>query len=291
MKEEDKEKKSQKEERNKDLLGKIHQIDSNTKDYDQTQNKKSKLLISQDKSNEISHPTVIFNYKGKLTYIQCTMTDNIKTICERFTFEIKENINNLCFKINDNIINEKLKIEEIVDNGNKNINIIVENKMIDSEKNNYIIAEIKVKEDDLNRDLRIINSSEAIKYIYNKEDYYKYDNEKEIRKKCRIEINNKIISFNYFIKFKEKGIFKIKYVFTDNITKTTCMFYGCNSLTNIDLSNFNTQNVTDMSYIFSECSCLTNIDLSNFNTQNVTDMSGMFSGCISLIKIVGKYIN
>ncbi len=249
MKEEDKGKKSQEEERNKNLLGNKHQIDSNTKDYDQTQNKKEKLLISQNNSNEIPHPTVIFNYKGKLTYIQCSMTDNIKIICERFAVEIKENIYNLNFKINDNIINEKLKLEEIVDN--KNINIIVENKMIDSEKNNYIIAEIKVKENMLNRDLRIINSSEAIKYKYNKKDYYEYENEEEIKKKCRIEINDKAIPFNFLIKFKETGTFKIKYIFTDNITKTTCMFYECDSLTNIDLSNFNTQNVRNMRYICS----------------------------------------
>ena len=31
----------------------------------------------------------------------------------------------------------------------------------------------------------------------------------------------------------------------------TDMFYGCNSLTNIDLSNFNTQNVTNMTDICS----------------------------------------
>ncbi len=159
MKEEDKEKQSQKEASNKNLLGKKHQIVSNTKDYDQSQNKKAKLINSQDTLNEISNSTVTFNYKGKLTYIQCTMTDNMKSICERFAFEIKENINNLCFKINDKTINEKLKFEEIVDNGNKNINIIVENirDKIDSEKNNYIIAEIIVKKDDLNKDLRIIN--------------------------------------------------------------------------------------------------------------------------------------
>ena len=44
------------------------------------------------------------------------------------------------------------------------------------------------------------------------------------------------------------------------------MFKGCNSLTNIDLSNFNTQNVMNMSYMFCECNSLTNIDLSNFKT-------------------------
>ena len=31
------------------------------------------------------------------------------------------------------------------------------------------------------------------------------------------------------------------------------MLYGCKSLTNIDLSNFNTQNVTNMSFMFSKC--------------------------------------
>ena len=34
------------------------------------------------------------------------------------------------------------------------------------------------------------------------------------------------------------------------------MFYNCNSLTSLDLSNFNTQNVTDMSYMFSNCNSL-----------------------------------
>ena len=57
---------------------------------------------------------------------------------------------------------------------------------------------------------------------------------KEIKENCIIKINNKI---NY-----------------------------CSSLTNIDLSNFNTQNATDMSHMFGDCSSLTNINLSNFNT-------------------------
>ena len=60
------------------------------------------------------------------------------------------------------------------------------------------------------------------------------------------------------------------------------MFDGCESLTNINLSNFNTQNVKYMSHMFFWCESLIKIDLSNFNTQNVTDMSYMFWGCESL---------
>ena len=59
------------------------------------------------------------------------------------------------------------------------------------------------------------------------------------------------------------------------------MFSGCDSLTSIDLSNFNTQNLTNMSYMFSECNSLTDINLSNFNTEIVTNMSYMFSECNS----------
>ena len=40
------------------------------------------------------------------------------------------------------------------------------------------------------------------------------------------------------------------------------MFCGCNSLTNLDLSKFNTQNVTDMNSMFYECNSLKNLDLS-----------------------------
>ena len=54
------------------------------------------------------------------------------------------------------------------------------------------------------------------------------------------------------------------------------MFYGCSSLTNINLSNFNTNNVIDMSGLFGGCSSLKNINLSNFNTNKVTDMRAMF---------------
>ena len=34
------------------------------------------------------------------------------------------------------------------------------------------------------------------------------------------------------------------------------MFFECSSLSNIDLSNFNTNNVTDMGYMFYKCSSL-----------------------------------
>ena len=152
--------------------------------------------------------------------------------------------------------------------------------------NNYIIAEIDIKDDEINKDVRIINSYEEYirSPIFDGEIKKELMNEKEI-KKCRIRINNQLIPFNYFFKFKNKGKYIIKYSFNNYLSKTNHMFYGCASLTNINLSNFNTQNVTNMSNMFSLCLSLTNINLSNFNTQNVIDMSSMFYNCLRLTDI------
>ena len=143
------------------------------------------------------------------------------------------------------------------------------------EIDNYIIGEFDIKED--NQNIRIINSYEQINRERKFGKYKKeYENEKEIKENCEIRINDKIIPFSYFHKFNKKGKYIIKYIFKQNITKLNCMFSYCSSLTNINLSNFNTNNVTDMSCMFDGCSSLTNINLSNFNINNVTDMSYMF---------------
>ena len=64
---------------------------------------------------------------------------------------------------------------------------------------------------------------------------------------------------------------------TSKVTDMYCMFNGCNSLTSLDVSSFNTANVTDMGYMFG--SGLTSLDLSSFNTAKVTNMKGMFFSC------------
>ena len=120
-------------------------------------------------------------------------------------------------------------------------------------KNNYIIAEFEIKKD--NKNIRIINSYEQ----YYREwgfiiDYKKeHENEKEIKDNCEIYINDKLIPFSYFHKFNKKGKYIIKYNFKDSIKHMSCMFNGCSSLTNINLSNFNTNKVIYMSCMFDKC--------------------------------------
>ena len=139
----------------------------------------------------------------------------------------------------------------------------LEENIINNKEKSYIIAEINIDEYNMNEKIRLINSFEQIirekeeeeeeDYFddIKKEEYYKYENEKEIKDNCEIEINNNKIEFSYFYEFKEEGKYIIKYIFLKNLTKTDFMFYYCNSLTNLNLSNFNTQNVTNMSYMFS----------------------------------------
>jgi len=154
--------------------------------------------------------------------------------------------------------------------------------------NNYIMAEIYIKEEDINKDIRIINSFEQYKRESkrgNSVDDYIYENEQQIKENCEIKINNKNLPFSYFYKFKNKGKYIIQYSFTNLLTKADYLFHGCKSLVNIDLSNFNTQNVINIACMFNKCKSLININLSNFNTQNVKNIGGMFSKCESLINI------
>ena len=68
----------------------------------------------------------------------------------------------------------------------------------------------------------------------------------------------------------------------------SCMFYGCSSLKELNLNNFNTNNVTDMNRMFDGCSSLKELNLNNFNTNNVTDMICMFYGCLDELKLKVK---
>ena len=164
------------------------------------------------------------------------------------------------------------------------------NKFLEDELNikdsieNKIIGEIHIKKEDINKDIRIINSFENVKreLKLKDDDDFKYLNEKEIKENIEIKINGKIIEFTYYYKFNKEGKNIIEYSFKNILTKTCFMFYDCISLINLDFSKFNTQNVINMSYMFYNCYSLISLDLSKFNTQKVNDMSYMFYQCKSL---------
>lgn len=64
------------------------------------------------------------------------------------------------------------------------------------------------------------------------------------------------------------------------------LFDGCENMASITgLHNLNTANVTDMSNMFYGCSSLTTLNLTSWNTASATDMRMMFSYCTKLTTI------
>jgi len=229
----------------------------------------------------------IFNEKADMYSLGCIIYElfNLSKYYDDKEFNQIKNID-------DNIYNKKW--QEIINSllqsdYNKRMNINEVYDIInDMNYKNIIIGEIYIDKDNINKDIQIINSFENCKRKYewiDKQDGYKYENEKEIKENIVIKINEKIIGFIYYYKFKKEGKYIIEYLFKNNLTKTNHIFFYCKSLTNLDLSNFNTQNVTNMKSMFYYCESLTNLNLSNFNTQNVTDMGFMFSDCTSLTNL------
>ena len=69
-----------------------------------------------------------------------------------------------------------------------------------------------------------------------------------------------------------------------NMTSFFQMFYGCENLTSLDLSQYNwdTSNITLFTSMFHNCKMVTSINISNFTSANVTNMYGMFNYCQAL---------
>jgi surface protein len=63
------------------------------------------------------------------------------------------------------------------------------------------------------------------------------------------------------------------------------MFYELESVTSLDLSNFNTSNVVTMGNMFYKVRAVTFLDLSSFDTSMVTGVSAMFGNTDNLALI------
>ena len=154
--------------------------------------------------------------------------------------------------------------------------------------NSYITGEIFIDNNNLNTNVRIINSYERrIKegQLIKRKHCSEYENEEELKENCIILINNDPINFSYFHKFYNIGTHKIKYLFMKNMKNINDLFSNCSSLRKLDLSHFNSEFVTNMCSMFFGCKRLKEINLSNLITKKVTNMSYMFAGCENLEKL------
>lgn len=69
---------------------------------------------------------------------------------------------------------------------------------------------------------------------------------------------------------------------TINITNMRSAFQGCSKLTNLNVTHWDTSNVIQLGSIFYQCSNLRNMDLSNWNTSNLIQMYSMFTYCSNI---------
>ena len=69
---------------------------------------------------------------------------------------------------------------------------------------------------------------------------------------------------------------------TNKVTKMSGMFRACKSLKSLDLSGFDTSRAALMDHMVSYCESLTALDLSGFDTSKVESMDHMFFGCHNL---------
>ena len=129
---------------------------------------------------------------------------------------------------------------------------------------NHIIAVYDIKNEDLFKNIKIIN-------------YNNFDNS------CDLFLDNIQINFNENYEFKKEGIYTFKFDFKDNKIKSLKkLFSNCYNLISLDFSKFISDEVTDMSYMFYYCQLLQSVNLTNFKTDNVKDFKFMFFECNSL---------
>ena len=62
-------------------------------------------------------------------------------------------------------------------------------------------------------------------------------------------------------------------------------FFGCSSLTSVDLRGLDTSGMTTMAFMFSRASAVESLDLSMLDTSSCTDFSDVFQDCTSLKEI------
>ena len=149
-------------------------------------------------------------------------------------------------------------------------------------KDNEIKLILKIRKEDINKEIYFLDNTDYRDSKTKKKHYH--DNLKELNEKnTKLFVNDKECKYSKFIIPSIEGEYQIKLLIFIKMENCSHMFYNCENIISINISNFNTSNVIDMSYMFNGCSNLSNIsDISFFNTINVTDMSYMFDHCSNI---------
>ena len=73
---------------------------------------------------------------------------------------------------------------------------------------------------------------------------------------------------------------------TSKVWTMHSMFKNCKSLQRLNLSSFDTSGTYNMAFMFENCESLKRLDLSHFDFSSVGHMKGMFKGCTNLEEVI-----
>ena len=219
------------------------------------------------------------------------------------------------------IIEQPNKIREQI-NKREELNKIQEQPNNNNKGNNKIFIYLDVKKEDKAEEVYFFDK----KNLGGDGGFVKEIGKYKDKIKLNIILPNEVRKKDSFInEFKPESkdynqngncIYIVEVEFPEPIINCGYMFYDCNNIIEVDLSNFDTSNitnmndmfsycinvrkikfpsnanksniiekVTNMNYMFNYCKNLEEIDLSIFKTENVTSMGGMFQNCEKLEKI------
>ena len=116
----------------------------------------------------------------------------------------------------------------------------------------------------------------------------------QLYNQCKIYINDVFQNESkneYNFNYSNNGIHNIRINWDFSVNTTFAMFNGCNHITEIDLSKFDTSNARNMSNMFYNCSSLISLNLTNIDTSKAYGLSGIFAFCSKLVSLDLSYFN
>lgn len=134
---------------------------------------------------------------------------------------------------------------------------------------NCIYAEYIISDNDINKDIRILNHDEERENCdYDDScgpNYYTEgtDNKDEIEDSCMIYFGKKPIKFSETFNFFKPGKYSFIFEFKYKLTNINHLFKDCDNLLSADFSHFDTSGIKEFNSLFENCSNLKYIDFSN----------------------------
>ena len=92
------------------------------------------------------------------------------------------------------------------------------------------------------------------------------------------------VNYQYNFNYEENDV---ELIWKENtqITSSACLFFRCENIIEVDLSNYDSSQVTSIYRMFRDCIKLTSVNCTNFNTSNVLNSEAMFGNCTSLKRL------